>query len=65
MGSGSPGLLETAAACAEQQLEAFTPPQLAKVRPGYYKEAQFEDPPFAADLPVQDVPCVVQLSKWI
>lgn len=31
MGSGSPGLLETAAACAEQQLEAFTPPQLAKV----------------------------------
>ncbi len=31
MGSGSTGLLETAAACAEQQLEAFTPPQLAKV----------------------------------
>lgn len=31
MGSRSPGLLETAAACAEQQLEAFTAPQLAKV----------------------------------
>lgn len=31
MGSGSPGLLETAAACAEEQLGAFTPGQLAKV----------------------------------